>query len=423
MLTTEEQRKLVNIIESLYDFTDGGLRGRRILLQQAGLRSYVSTIDLSGPPHIVAQDIVGRLETKGYLVPERPTFHALGALLSYIITLTDLQREQASFIAQLIIRYSLVHDQEYLDDLRERYNISAISFQPSVPIQSLATPVPYMQPMPPNFDITLSDKQWLERVIDTEDNFLDVYMLAGAIYSTQAVCQIERRDGIDVKNKALGTGFLIGPDLLLTNQHVVEDQEYLTEIVAHFDYRIDANGVPLPGRVVEFQPSFYFSSDPSLLDYAMLRLKEQPLQHMVLKAKIEGLSYLNLLLQGKHRGYLVLAERFLREKYRINVIQHPDGRPMKVVLTHNYVSTDMTDTRVHYIADTMDGSSGAPVFNQSWEVVALHHSGKPYPPDTAKDTLKKAWKGYFHVNEGIPIRALLKDFRARGLDRHLPNGS
>jgi endonuclease G len=75
---------------------------------------------------------------------------------------------------------------------------------------------------------------------------------------------------------------------------------------------------------------------------------------------------------------------------------------------------------LQYVADTMDGSSGSPVFNQNWEVVALHHSGAPHPPDDLPSLAKKAWKGKFRVNEGIPIRAILDDLRAKGLDRQLP---
>ena len=32
---------------------------------------------------------------------------------------------------------------------------------------------------------------------------------------------------------------------------------------------------------------------------------------------------------------------------------------------------------MHYETDTAPGSSGSPVFNDQWEVVALHHSGVP----------------------------------------------
>ena len=56
----------------------------------------------------------------------------------------------------------------------------------------------------------------------------------------------------------------------------------------------------------------------------------------------------------------------------------------------------------------------------NWEVVALHHSGSPYPPEAVADKLRKAWKGRFRVNEGIPMRSILAEFRTKGIDRHLP---
>jgi endonuclease G, mitochondrial len=93
---------------------------------------------------------------------------------------------------------------------------------------------------------------------------------------------------------------------------------------------------------------------------------------------------------------------------------------MKVVMTQNYVAGDMTETGVHYVADTMEGSSGSPVFNRNWEIVALHHSGKPFPKESVASAGKRLWKGKFRVNEGVPIRAILADFKKKGLDRHLP---
>jgi hypothetical protein len=122
---------------------------------------------------------------------------------------------------------------------------------------------------------------------------------------------------------------------------------------------------------------------------------------------------------GKHRGYLVLASGIFPKHFRVNIIQHPDGKPMKVVLTQNYV-VHSTESRVQYVADTMGGSSGSPVFNQKWEVVALHHSGSPYPPESLAAAAKKAWKGRYRVNEGIPMRAILKDFEDKGITRFLP---
>ena len=115
----------------------------------------------------------------------------------------------------------------------------------------------------------------------------------------------------------------------------------------------------------------------------------------------------------------MLSPLILVEDQRVNILQHPNGQPMKVVMTQNYVC-HTTETRVQYVADTMAGSSGSPVFNNRWEVVALHHSGSPYPPEAVADKVKKAWKGRFRVNEGVLMKAILKDFKAKGIDNHLP---
>lgn len=118
MLTSEDQQELIHIIENLYDFIDGGIRARRLLLARADLHQFVSRIDLSGPSDIVAQDIVDRLERKGYLSPEHPHYHALGALLSSLLKRSDLPPDQARFLASLIVRYSLVLDPAYINKLR-----------------------------------------------------------------------------------------------------------------------------------------------------------------------------------------------------------------------------------------------------------------------------------------------------------------
>ena len=47
-----------------------------------------------------------------------------------------------------------------------------------------------------------------------------------------------------------------------------------------------------------------------------------------------------------------------------------------MALRQNQV-VDIFDLYVTYQTDTATGSSGAPVFNDQWDVVALHHSGVP----------------------------------------------
>lgn len=411
-LETQERVKLTNqILVSLYEFSGGTTRDRRVLLEQADLHKFLPGLNLDGIPRTIAGSIVSRLEEHGFLA-ERPNYHALGALLSYILELGELSQDDSAFVAGLIVKHGLVHDPNYLARLREQHNISEATDPVDESVTPLAKPDAVITTHEPSFEPVMEDQEGLEAIINSADNFLDIVGLAGAIYSAQAVGRIEIPEGT-----AHGTGFLIGPDLLLTNQHVLKNSGILSEAVIRFDYMQDLKGIsPSSGRVFRFQPDFYHASLPGELDYALVKLDGEPLKDIAVGDELDSLAPLELLRQGKHRGYLVLAPRQLQHYSRVNIIQHPNGNPLKAVMTQNYVQRDMTETRVHYVADTMGGSSGSAVFNSQWEVVALHHSGAPYPPDP---TLKK-WKADFRVNEGIPMRAILKDFEAKGLMRHLP---
>lgn len=416
-LAQQDRVAMTQIVAALYEFNDDGPRARRVLLEQAGLAQFVSGLNLSGPARTIAGDIMGMLEQFGPLSERQPT-HALGMLLSYVLTLPELPRESAKVLAEMIVKYSLVPDPAYISKLRSDYAISTSIARAS---DTVAT-APPRRPVPadePAFTPKVHDDnqaEALERIINSEDNFLDIHLLTGALYCAQAVCRIE----VPLDNP-MGTGVLIGPDLLLTNQHVLKSKDYLAGSVARFDYyKPNGTGIAPPGRVFQIHPDFYFSSALEQLDYALVKLEKTPLQHLLPDSNSKEMSPIALLAKGKHRGFLVLSPRFIKEKERVNIIQHADGRPLQVVMTQNYVIADMSEARVQYVADTMHGSSGSPVFNQNWEIIALHHSGGPYPPDSLLDNLKKAWKGRFRVNEGIPMRAILKDFQAKGLLQYLP---
>lgn len=72
---------------------------------------------------------------------------------------------------------------------------------------------------------------------------------------------------------------------------------------------------------------------------------------------------------------------------------------------------------VQYITSTLPGSSGSPVFNDSWEVVALHHAGGDIPEPTTQQR-------YFR-NEGILVQSILADLPSQlvwsQLSWNLPN--
>jgi V8-like Glu-specific endopeptidase len=407
-LDPQERQKAAHIIANLYQFTDGGPQGRRVLLWQAGLQKFVSGENLSNTPDLVAGSIISKLEPYGYL-RDRPVYHALGALLNAVLELPEVSAEDKAFLAQLIAKYQLVLDPVFQERLREEYKVEIPQKTP--PAQPTPPAPARVEVAEPKFDV---DHSGLERVIHSEDNFLDIEHLANAVLAAQAVCRIEIPEG-----QPQGTGFLIAPNLVLTNQHVVSTKGDVASTVARFDYMEDLHGVAQRGRIFAADPSFYESSPSEKLDYALIRLAETPLKEFMPKEAWEDLPALEVLRRRRHRGYLLVLPRVVTTNERINIIQHPLGHPLKAVLTDNNVAA-VSALRVQYVADTDEGSSGSPVFDRNWGVVALHHSGKPYPPELAGNVAKRYWKGQFRVNEGIPMASILKDFEVKGFLGLLP---
>jgi V8-like Glu-specific endopeptidase len=82
---------------------------------------------------------------------------------------------------------------------------------------------------------------------------------------------------------------------------------------------------------------------------------------------------------------------------QVAIIQHPAGMAMQVAL-HNNLVTFADATRLQYLTDTLPGSSGAPVFDFNWDVVALHHAGG--------DLALPGTKQIVYRNQGIPAAQL-----------------
>jgi endonuclease G, mitochondrial len=59
----------------------------------------------------------------------------------------------------------------------------------------------------------------------------------------------------------------------------------------------------------------------------------------------------------------------------MNIIQHPAGARRQFAIRENECVQDTDSDVIWYMSDTAQGSSGSPVFNDSFQVVALHHSG------------------------------------------------
>ena len=59
----------------------------------------------------------------------------------------------------------------------------------------------------------------------------------------------------------------------------------------------------------------------------------------------------------------------------MTIVQHPTGQPRQWAIRENQCIDDSNANVLWYASDTAQGSSGSPVFNDSFQIVALHHSG------------------------------------------------
>lgn len=188
------------------------------------------------------------------------------------------------------------------------------------------------------------------------------------------------------------TGFLISPGLFLTNQHVVKNatEASLTQIV--FDDELDERGEIRPTTAFALDPdTLFLTSDEMQLDYALIAVG----------ARVRGSGTL------ADFGYCALSRTPDRHQLGINanIVQHPEGRRKIAVLRNNLiVARDENGGRLFYETDTLEGSSGSPVFNDLWDVVALHHYG-----EASQDVVLPGGTKTRDVNEGIRVSSIYDD--------------
>jgi len=162
--------------------------------------------------------------------------------------------------------------------------------------------------------------------------------------------------------RPIGTGFLVSPRLLLTNFHVLRTRADARADLVQFNYVARPDGSSDAPLEFEFQPDVLFLGSPiEDLDCALVAV--EPINSKGIKLMQFGWTKLLGRVGKEHPGE------------RVNVIHHPGGATKQVSLRENFVAL-ILDRHLHYMTDTAPGSSGSPVFNDEWEVVALHHAGR-----------------------------------------------
>ena len=205
-----------------------------------------------------------------------------------------------------------------------------------------------------------NDGLGLERIMGTND-LLGVNYLEIGLKASRSVCRVHVRS-INGSPQGHGTGFMVSPNLLMTNHHVLNNRTNSRRSLAEFNYEEDPNYIPEDTSTFELEPDRFFYANERL-DFALVAVKP---------VATDGTSLSDF-------GYLNLLEESGKALYdeAVSIVQHPGGNSKQVAIRGNKIidTIDTIDDFVHYSTDTRRGSSGSPVFNDQWDVVALHHAG------------------------------------------------
>lgn len=202
---------------------------------------------------------------------------------------------------------------------------------------------------------------------------------------------------------ASGTGFLIGPDAVMTNYHVMEKviggSTSPGAVTLTFDRAMLADG-----RAVDPGTSFKLAANDWLIDYSEYHPSEKtnaPAGDIPVAA--EKLDYAIVRVAGKPgeqpaganaslqaagmaepRGYwsLPAAPHDFDSDKSLLILQYPCPslpcpNQMKLAIdTNAYQRSNQSGTRVYYRTNTEPGSSGSPCFDLNWQPIALHHGSQ-----------------------------------------------
>lgn len=250
-----------------------------------------------------------------------------------------------------------------------------------------------------------------ERILG-KNNLMSINYLERGLRVSRSVARIRIRSA-QGQTLGFGTGFMVSPRLLMTNNHVLETANTAASSLAEFNFQDDLSGRPRPTSVFELDPNVFFITDEAL-DFTLVGVKEKARDANGDLGELRFFGWNRLI---EDEGKAILGEY-------VNIIQHPNGEPKQLALRDNQF-VDLLDNFLHYKTDTAPGSSGSPVFNDQWEIIGLHHSGVPLRDADGRILAKGGdlWQpsmGEFKVqwiaNEGVRISRLIKHIKQIALN-------
>lgn len=334
VLETEDRKILVSLLKDLPEFTTE--RSRKQILDFAGLQRLIPMIDLSGSQFLAVSEIVTYLARHGRLNFEH---EALGVFLNTLKEFVGSSEKQT------------------IDYILQKYNLM-------VPVV----------PQPKVISKSSIDYSLIQEKIIGENTLKPIAFLSRALEIARSVVYIGVRQS---SRRWSGTGFIVSPDIVLTNHHVIPDRETLSQTIIRLNYEESFDGQSQKVYEVRPNPEGLFETCAES-DYTFFQLDSRV---------------------GYEWGWIKLAEYKVSLFDRVNIIQHPSGQPKQISFQNNLVEY-VDENVIQYITSTLPGSSGSPVFNDGWEIVAIHHAGgKIQEPNTQR---------VFFRNEGILLKAILQ---------------
>ncbi|SHN83563.1 V8-like Glu-specific endopeptidase [Geodermatophilus obscurus] len=245
----------------------------------------------------------------------------------------------------------------------------------------------------------------LEGIVDQDDSVWLSFFDCGlrAARSVGRVVEAPRRQPV----VPIGTGSLVTDRLLLTNHHVVRTPDEAAGMAVEFAYEYDEDGESRNEDRWPLAPGDCFVTDPDL-DYTVVAVALRD-------GRPPGETYGSIPLIGQ-TGKAVIGEV-------LNVIHHPAGQRKRVSLRFNRMVAE-DDLWLRYESDTREGSSGAPVFNDQWEMVALHHGGVAATDDEGFELTRDGQRWTRDMgedavayvgNEGARVSRIVRSLRGAGV--------
>lgn len=372
-LSSKDVNRLINIMAELATVENDSTQFFRFVTNDADLpKNWVQ--ELGQWPmnnRIAAQRLIKWAESKG-INPRNKDFYTLGCILQALLPLVGI--DKAAVIAAVMVRYRLIQSDSLLNEL-------IIKYQVPISVENTSASKNYG----PEIDwYGFTEELQLQSLFKPQPDFLDVGFLTRGIQQATSVCRIETLEG-----QALGTGFLIDNNLLLTNYHVLQGDNYSSEsinsnvqnIVLRFGYFTADTGKATEGQKFSLdrnQPIVQ-SSPTNELDYVLLRVDDKILNaNGIKKAECE-------------------FNNQPAEKTGLTILQHPDGESMKLAVSSDGIAKVFSNGLVQYVTKTSGGSSGSPCFNDDWKVVALHHAERA--------------KSFGSIREGILLNAIYPEIK------------